>query len=292
MSGEDHSDRPGLPFEEPESPAGRLGASCEDCIMSDWPARVVEKLQALRQADPKWQIFGAYQHQYRFGPTLSSKELAELEERYAIRLPEDYRAFLMQIGNGGCGPGYGLQRFGDERLLARWPRATHTGQVREVAKTPQCSVSVAVMVDSQGREVDRFELQFYNAIERLKADPDAIRRPFPFVQSAFRLEEESDDFAADEEGVFQGGAGDGILMLAHYGSGIFAVLVVTGEQAGTVWVNDRTNGVGIGHFADYRCCCPDVTLHGGLNPPTGPHSFAVWYEDWLDASLKLAARAD
>jgi hypothetical protein len=171
--------------------------------------------------------------------------------------------------------------------------------MRLVAKTPRCEISTAIMVDAAGREVDPFDLRYYEAIERLHADPSALRRPFPCARSAFRSDEDADDAAADEQAVFQGGAGDGIFLLAHYGSGIFAFLVVTGEQFGTVWVNDRTNGLGIGHVADYvptNCFAEDPEgmshmPHGGPWRKPGPHSFAEWYEDWLDTSLELAARA-
>jgi hypothetical protein len=31
---------------------------------------------------------------------------------YELSLPEDYAVFLQEAGNGGAGPGYGLERFG------------------------------------------------------------------------------------------------------------------------------------------------------------------------------------
>jgi hypothetical protein len=237
-------------------------------------------------------IFGTSDHFYRLAPALSEEELLKLERRYGVRLPDDYRAYLMQIGNGGCGPGYGLQRFGDERHLASRPNAIATGELRRVANTPQCAISVSIMVDETGREVDLFDLRFYHTIDRLQADPDALGRPFPFVQSGFRWDEDSDESAVVYEGVFEGGAGDGILQLAHYGCGIFAFLVVAGEALGTVWVNDRANGTGLGHIADYLPAdySPEDMLHGGLWRKPGPHSFADWYEDWLDTSLELALR--
>ena len=205
---------------------------------------------------------------------------------------------LMQIGNGGCGPGYGRQRFGDGRHLASRPHAKATSELRQVAITPQCEITVSVMVDDSGREVELFDLRFYHTIEHLQAEPTALARPFPFVESDFRWDKVS--FEEDEtresdvvyEGVFDRGAGDGIIQLAHYGCGIFAFLVVTGKASGTVWVNDRRNGKGLGHVADYLPAHyePEDMLHGGFWRKPGPHSFADWHEDWLDTSLEKASR--
>jgi hypothetical protein len=37
-------------------------------------------------------------------PTISEAELSELEAQHGITLPDDYRRFLLEIGNGGPGP--------------------------------------------------------------------------------------------------------------------------------------------------------------------------------------------
>ena len=41
-------------------------------------------------------------------PPASLEEVETLERDYQIRLPEDYRAFLLEVGNGGAGPWAGL----------------------------------------------------------------------------------------------------------------------------------------------------------------------------------------
>jgi hypothetical protein len=45
---------------------------------------------------------------YALQPPISAAEIESVELAHRIRLPEDYRAFLLEIGNGGVGPGYGL----------------------------------------------------------------------------------------------------------------------------------------------------------------------------------------
>lgn len=52
--------------------------------------------------------FGCEKHRFQLSPPLSSAALAEFEKRYAVTLPEDFRQFLLQAGNGGGGPYYGI----------------------------------------------------------------------------------------------------------------------------------------------------------------------------------------
>jgi hypothetical protein len=73
-------------------------------------AELYDMLQRLRAADTTLRVFGARQHRYALGPTLPDGELAAFESANGIRLPNDYRRFLGQLGNGGAGPFYGLER--------------------------------------------------------------------------------------------------------------------------------------------------------------------------------------
>ena len=43
-----------------------------------------------------------------YNPCLSEEEIATFEHRHCITLPDDYRIFISEIGNGGFGPGHGL----------------------------------------------------------------------------------------------------------------------------------------------------------------------------------------
>ncbi|MEG4089545.1 SMI1/KNR4 family protein [Microcoleus sp. Pol12B4] len=66
-------------------------------------------LERLRQADKNLRVFGTNFHQYKQGPTLAEAELQSFEQEHQVKLPEDYRLFLKEIGNGGAGPFYGLE---------------------------------------------------------------------------------------------------------------------------------------------------------------------------------------
>lgn len=75
--------------------------------------RIDDKLEQLRIQDSTFQIFGAFHHQYQLNTIQTEAEITAFEQKYQILLPADYRAFLLQIGDGGAGPYYGLERLAD-----------------------------------------------------------------------------------------------------------------------------------------------------------------------------------
>jgi hypothetical protein len=69
---------------------------------------VLEKLRIKKSLDPDCIGFGVERHRYELQPPIEESKLESLEARYGISLPGSYRRFLLTIGNGGAGPGYGL----------------------------------------------------------------------------------------------------------------------------------------------------------------------------------------
>lgn len=67
-----------------------------------------ERISRLKEKDKHFRVYGSKSHKYQFRPTLTEDEVSVFEQKYQIKLPEDYRLFLIQIGNGGAGPDYGL----------------------------------------------------------------------------------------------------------------------------------------------------------------------------------------
>jgi hypothetical protein len=66
------------------------------------------KLILRRVLDPGLVVFGADEHRYRLRPPVSIEQLRDFEKLHGITLPSDYRQFLLQAGNGGAGPYYGI----------------------------------------------------------------------------------------------------------------------------------------------------------------------------------------
>lgn len=71
---------------------------------------VKNKLNQLRALDRRYSIFGSGRHKYELNHTLSSEELLEIETKNTISLSEDYKEVMQEIGNGGAGCGYGLEK--------------------------------------------------------------------------------------------------------------------------------------------------------------------------------------
>ncbi len=77
-------------------------------------------LERLRAADPRLEIPGAKGHRYHLNPPIAERELIMWERDHEITLPDEYRRFLLELGNGGVGPYYGVFPLG------RWDGAGDT----------------------------------------------------------------------------------------------------------------------------------------------------------------------
>src|SRR5690348_6488288 len=75
---------------------------------------VLLRLADLDRRDPRRKVFGAGAHQYKLNPPLPVSVVEAFEGTHGISLPEDYRLFLTEIGNGGAGPCYGVLPFGKD----------------------------------------------------------------------------------------------------------------------------------------------------------------------------------
>ena len=81
--------------------------------------RIKSKLIEAAKVDKELKAFGASSHAYMMNDPIELEELLSFEEKYSIHIPDCYRAFLLQVGNGGkshadsgAGPFYGIYSLG------------------------------------------------------------------------------------------------------------------------------------------------------------------------------------
>jgi uncharacterized protein (TIGR02996 family) len=87
-----------------------LGEALRECLV-DWErrfalARIKDKVRRAPESHPLYDARAT--HRGRLHRPLGEDELAAFEREHRVTLPEEYRAFLRDVGNGGLGPGYGL----------------------------------------------------------------------------------------------------------------------------------------------------------------------------------------
>ncbi|WP_351234279.1 SMI1/KNR4 family protein [Streptomyces sp. NPDC002133] len=77
--------------------------------MDNWDGeRVRAQVRQMSARDPQRRRFGAQTHQYVLAPRLEETQIGAFEESHGIALPQEYRSFVAQVGNGPAGPGHGL----------------------------------------------------------------------------------------------------------------------------------------------------------------------------------------
>ncbi|MFC6506612.1 SMI1/KNR4 family protein [Streptomyces plicatus] len=81
-------------------------------------ADVRRRVAALGASPASNEVFGALGHRWVLEKPLSDAEVAELEAQIQVRLPEEFRDFLLSVGAGGAGPAYGV--FPVRRTEGRW----------------------------------------------------------------------------------------------------------------------------------------------------------------------------
>ncbi|MFM9940500.1 MAG: SMI1/KNR4 family protein [Hyphomicrobiaceae bacterium] len=214
---------------------------------------VRQAVAALKERDQSFKVFGSDGHRYRLNAPLSETTVARFEKRYSIQLPKDYRAFLVEVGNGGAGPYYGMFKLGEMDAISteymRWKEGCHVGTLRDPwPHTAAWNLTQEAFV-AREREA-RFDDM--NAAESMGDDArqDSRRR--------YLQEYDSETQVA------------GAFPICHQGCALRDWLVVTGSQAGRVWHDSRTDGGGL---SPYKRADDD-----GM-------TFTDWYLDWLNTAL-------
>lgn len=192
------------------------------------------------------EVFGALGHKWVLEQPLNHAELAELEAQMGVRLPEDFRTFLLRVGAGGAGPAYGV--FPVRRVQGRWRWEGDGAELADLSR-------LAESFPEQGPDP--------KLLEEL-----AARCP---EEEDFDEVEEFDDAieAWDERWnavMFNPDRTVGAIVISHRGCALRDWLVISGAHQGTMWTDDRAD---------------EVDLAPLRNDGGAPVTFARWYTDWL-----------
>lgn len=183
----------------------------------DDPAAIAARLAELRELDPKRMIFGASTHDHALRAPVDPALLARVEDTVGMPLPEDHRAFLTAVGDGGPGPYYGLIPLTEavERVSDAWGAS--------VLGADNPLTGDVDFGEVLGRPADWDE-----HVALLEADP-------AYAAGYDRLEAEY----LDEPWC------NGRLPLADHGCGDWYFLMLRGPRRGTVWVDSVVGATGL-----------------------------------------------
>ncbi|MFI0721301.1 SMI1/KNR4 family protein [Streptomyces sp. NPDC021224] len=217
-------------------------------------AGVRERVAAAGGGPDGGGVFGARGHGWVLEDPLTEDEVAELEAQAGIRLPADYRSFLLHVGAGGAGPAYGL--FPVRRVQGRWRWEGDGADLADLS-------AFAVPFPERGPDPDTVA---------------ALLAERPEEEEFAEIEDFDDAYEAWDERweavMFAPGRTAGAVTICHLGCARREWLVVCGPHRGTVWSDDRVD---------------DVDLAPLLDGAGAPLTFARWYTDWLEQAESAAA---
>jgi hypothetical protein len=176
-------------------------------------AAVRARLRSLAAHPFASRVFGSDEHRFVLHPPLSAPTTRRHERRNRIALPAAYRQFVLEIGDGGAGPGYGLFRL----RAAMQPTAWRGGDLSRPF-----------------RHRAAWNLPEAEAILRAIHGP---ARTFSRVTAAWSRRQEAAYWSPT---VIEGAA-----PMAHHGCRMVDWLVVTGPETGTVWQDLRDSYAGL-----------------------------------------------
>ncbi|MBY0084202.1 SMI1/KNR4 family protein [Brevibacillus brevis] len=166
---------------------------------------ILQKIDEIRE---KKITLPPQQNAIFFNPTLNADEISLFEEQLNVKLPDDFKCFLSEIGNGGFGPGYGLIPLGTETII-----------------DPRIPVGNPDIFDT---EKDFAYVSAWNyeplrhAIENGSSDKDKLMEYYFSVERI-----------------------TGAIRVCDWGGGGLSLLVVKGREYGKVWSDYRGDFGGI-----------------------------------------------
>ncbi|MEU1369184.1 SMI1/KNR4 family protein [Streptomyces sp. NPDC005803] len=219
-------------------------------------AGVRQRVEAAGAGPGSGEVFGAWGHKWVVEEPLTRGELAELEAQTGVRLPEEYRAFLLHVGAGGAGPAYGL--FPVRRVRGRW---RWEGDGADLA------------------DLSRLDQPFPDQGPPRKLLDDLLAQR-PEEEDFDEIEDFDDAIEAWDERweavMFTPERTSGAIVISHLGCAQREWLIISGSHRGTVWSDCRVD---------------DADLVPLLDDDAVPVRFDRWYTDWLEGAERTALSA-
>lgn len=167
---------------------------------------IKRKIIELKDLDTNFKVFGSKSHNYTFNPKVKVNEIVQFEKSNNLLLPKDYREFLLEIGNGGMGPYYGIQEI-------------DLDNPRDFRLEENSVIDLSKVFPYQKK---------WNAdwINELDWDED---RPSESVHNEYWSTSHL----------------SGAYPICHYGHGDSFLIIINGLQKGNIWFDGRGNYSGI-----------------------------------------------
>ncbi len=214
---------------------------------ADYPA-IRDSLRELQKSPKRVDVFGSQVHGFHIHPPLPEQEVCQFEAMHRVALPQDYRGFLIHVGNGGAGPYYGLFKLGEMdqlRATAPWTEGggfvgilsepfPHTGPWNDLTGQPENDESREDDPEWEDEHTRQMDLWW-------------------------------------DETYWNPANVNGAIPICHLGCALRQWLVVTGPEAGNVWCDDRTDNGG---------------LYPLTRGESRRISFIEWYCTWLDEAVQ------
>jgi hypothetical protein len=221
--------------------------------MSLNPAYIHKRLAELRDLDPELTLFGAKAHRYQLQPTISAADVADYEQQKSISIPEEYRQFIIEVGNGGAGPFLGISGIPTEWDLDDLA-APFIYTKRTLDRSNSCVLQQIDALDESDanfdEEYDRLTLQYWTETNA-----------------------------------------NGALHICEYGCALRFFLALNGVERGNIWFNATADLNGF--FPVYLAMAsnPSTEWCHHDRDTIERVGFARWYEAWLDRSIQIRLAA-
>lgn len=204
-------------------------------------SEIPKKLETLKKLDTECKAFGAKAFRYEVLPALSETQVQAIESQYGVRLPDEYRSFLLEVGAGGAGPSYGLFPLVEEGGEWTWDG------------------DGAVLTGDLGIPFPHVEAWSMEDSPIWDAYPDEEDPDYDTLYDAWY-----EEFV---EAYWHEKWTTGAICICHHGCASRAWLVVSGPERGRIWEDGRADEAGL-----YPSCDADGKPHTFLS------WYAEWIE--------------